>query len=152
MNLRKSNKTKKTKIAIIGLGYVGLPLLLKFLDSKKYEVIGIDNDKNKISSLQNGKSYISHISNSQIKFIRNNSKNLTNDFKSLKNCDCVVFALPTPLTKNKDPDMSYIQNAINLSENYFRKNQTIILESTVYPGATEEFFLPIIKKKEICTW
>ena len=56
MNLRKSNKTKKTKIAIIGLGYVGLPLLLKFLDSKKYEVIGIDNDKNKISSLQNGKS------------------------------------------------------------------------------------------------
>ena len=66
-------------------------------------------------------------------------------YKILKECHYIIFTLPTPLTKNKDPDMSYISSAIESSKKYFRKNQTIILESTVYPGATEEYFVPAFK-------
>ena len=111
MNLRIAKKT----IAIIGLGYVGLPLLIKFIQSKKYEVIGIDNNHQRITSLKNGKSYISHIPNSQIKLINKNPKNLTSDYKILKECHYIIFTLPTPLTKNKDPDMNYISSAIESS-------------------------------------
>ena len=92
MNLRKTKKT----IAIIGLGYVGLPLLIKFIESKKYEVIGIDNNHQRITNLKNGKSYISHISKSQIKLINKGSKKLSSDYKILKECHNIIFNLPTP--------------------------------------------------------
>ncbi len=143
MNLRKAKKT----IAIIGLGYVGLPLLNKFIQSKKYEVIGIDNNHQRIDSLKKGKSYISHISNLEIKLIKENSKNLTSSYKVLKECHYIIFTLPTPLTKNKDPDMNYISSALESSKKYFKKNQLIILESTVYPGATEEYFIPVFEEQ-----
>lgn len=143
MNLRKAKKT----IAIIGLGYVGLPLLNKFIQSKKYEVIGIDNNNQRIDSLKKGKSYISHISNLEIKFIKEKSKNLTSSYKVLKECHYIIFTLPTPLTKNKDPDMNYISSALESSKKYFKKNQLIILESTVYPGATEEYFVPVFEEQ-----
>ncbi len=143
----KKKVTKKT-VGIIGLGYVGLPLALKFSKSKLYKIIGIDTNKQKINFLKKNKSYISNIKNEEIKILNKNNNILTHQFSYIKNCDIIIFSLPTPLSSNKDPDMSYIENAVNLSENYFRKNQVIILESTVYPGATEEFFLPIIKKKK----
>ena len=147
MKFQKYKKLDKKKIAIIGLGYVGLPLIIKFLNSKKYDVIGIDNDVSKINLLKKGKSYISHISNNEAKLVAENSFNLTNNYKSIKKADSVIFTLPTPITKNKDPDMTYISSALQSAKNYFTKNQLVVLESTVYPGATADYFLPIFKDR-----
>jgi UDP-N-acetyl-D-glucosamine dehydrogenase len=149
MKFQKYKKLDKKKIAIIGLGYVGLPLIIKFLNSKKYDVIGIDNDVSKINLLKKGKSYISHISNNEAKLVAENSFNLTNNYKSIKKADSVIFTLPTPITKNKDPDMTYISSALQSAKNYFTKNQLVVLESTVYPGATADYFLPIFKEKNL---
>jgi len=141
MPITNNLKYKREKVAIVGLGYVGLPLMLKFIKSQKYDVLGIDLDKKKIQSLNKGKSYISHIPNSEISFIKTKASALSCNMNLIQSCNYIIYALPTPLTKNKDPDMSYINSALNSSQNFFRKNQLIILESTVYPGATEEFFL-----------
>lgn len=143
----KKKNNKKT-IGIVGLGYVGLPLLLKFINSKKYKIIGFDINSKKIQKLKKNQSYISNIKNTDINILNNKEVILTSTFNQIKNCNVIIFALPTPLSDNKDPDMSYIKNAINLLKNYLSKNQLLILESTVYPGATEEFFLPIISEKK----
>ena len=145
----KFTKNQKKTIAIVGLGYVGLPLIIKFLKSKKYNIVGIDKDHKKISSLKKSKSYISHISNSEADYIKKNTKYLTGEYKRIKECDVVIFALPTPITKNKDPDMSYILSSLESAKNYFRKDQLIILESTVYPGATADYFMPIFKERSL---
>ena len=142
MNLEKKRKT----VAIIGLGYVGLPLLIKFLNSKKYNVIGIDNDKKKINLIKKGKSYVSHIPNDEIKNIANYSYKLSNNYKFIEKSDFIIFTLPTPITKNRDPDMTYISSSLKEAKKYFRKKQLIVLESTVYPGATADYFLPIFKE------
>ncbi len=141
----KFEKNKKT-VAIIGLGYVGLPLISKFLNSKKYNVIGIDNDLSKINAIKKGISYISHISNNEIKNIAKNCYALSKNYKFLIKADFIIFTLPTPITKNRDPDMSFIFSSIKESKKYFRKNQLLILESTVYPGATADYFLPVFKE------
>ena len=134
-------------IGIVGLGYVGLPLMLKFTNSKKYNVIGLDVNKIKLQKLSQGISYISSIKNSELINIKKNKIILSNEFKNIKKCDVVIYALPTPLTDNKDPDMSFIRDAILKSKNFFKKNQIIILESTVYPGATKDYFANELKKK-----
>ena len=145
---RNNKRIIKKSIGIVGLGYVGLPLLLKFINSKKYKVIGIDTNIKKIQKLKKNISYISNIKNSEINILNNKNVSLFSSFNSIKLCDVIIFALPTPLSDNKDPDMTYINSAIQLSQNYVKKNQLVILESTVYPGATEEFFLPLIEKKK----
>ncbi len=141
----KFEKNKKT-VAIIGMGYVGLPLTSKFLNSKKYNVIGIDNDLSKINAIKKGISYISHISNNEIKNIAKNCYALSKNYKFLIKADFIIFTLPTPITKNRDPDMSFIFSSIKEAKKYFRKNQLLILESTVYPGATADYFLPVFKE------
>jgi UDP-N-acetyl-D-glucosamine dehydrogenase len=138
-------KNKKIKIGIIGLGYVGLNLLIQFCKKKIY-VNGYDIDKRKIINLNNKKSPISYILDSTIKDISKYSS-YNNNYNSLKKNDVIIICLPTPLTKNETPDLSHIYNFINFSEKYLKKFQTIILESTTYPGTTEEFILPILKKK-----
>lgn len=147
MKIKKKIINKKT-IGIVGLGYVGLPLLLKFINSKKYKIIGFDINSKKIHKLKKNQSYISNIKNTDINISNNKEVIVTSTFNQIKNCNVIIFALPTPLSNNKDPDMSYIKNAIDLSKDYISKNQLLILESTVYPGATEEFFLPTISEKK----
>ena len=137
---------KKKSIAIIGLGYVGLPLISKFINSKKYNVIGIENDVKKINLLKKNTSYVSHISKDEIKNISKNSYILTNNYKYLEKVDFIIFTLPTPITKNRDPDMSFISSSLKQAKKYFKKNQLIVLESTVYPGATADYFLPVFKE------
>ncbi len=140
-------KLKKNKtVAIIGLGYVGLPLMNKFLNSNKYNVIGIDSDKNKIELLRKGISYISNLNVSNFK---NKLLNLSNSYSLLKKANFIIFTLPTPITKNRDPDMSYISSSLKAAKKYLRKNQLLILESTVYPGATADYFLPILKEANL---
>ena len=136
-------KSRKIKIGIIGLGYVGLPLIL--LVNKKYEVFGFDLDEEKINLLKKNSSYISDVSNKELKKINKNNIFSMKEVNNISKCDYIIFCLPTPLKKNT-PDMSYIILAFNKVFKYLRKNQTIILESSVYPGATEEIFKKKLNK------
>jgi len=147
-NLKIKLKNKKAKIGIIGLGYVGLPLCLRFLEVG-FNVIGFDNDKSKIKKLKNGKSYIKSIPSSKLNKLKKKF-NLTNNMNIISDVDVIIICLPTPLTKKtKKPDMTYIKDICNILKNKIRKNQAIILESTTYPGTTREYFLPIIQKNKL---
>jgi UDP-N-acetyl-D-glucosamine dehydrogenase len=142
--LSKKFKNKSVKIGIVGLGYVGLPLLLKFSEVG-YSVIGFDIDRDKISKLQNGKSYISHISSSSIKNLINDNIIITSDFSKVSKVDVLIICLPTPLNKYREPDLSFIVNSMNILLPFLKKGQALSLESTTYPGTTEEKLLPLIK-------
>ena len=135
----------KKKIAIIGLGYVGLPLLL--LINKKFDILDFDKDKNKIKLLNKNISYISDVKKNELKKINKNSFNTTDEYKKIRFCDYIIICLPTPLNKKNEPDMSYIKECFKSIKKYLKKNQTIILESSVYTGATKEIFEKELKKK-----
>ena len=135
---------KEAEIGVIGLGYVGLPLALEFAKNG-YKVIGIDADKEKTNNLLNGNSYVTDVSNESIKEVLSEKKFLpTYDFGKIREVDVVIICVPTPLRKTKDPDISYILSALNEIKRNFHRDLLIILESTTYPGTTEELI-----KKEI---
>tara|TARA_B100000886_G_scaffold340014_1_gene307466 strand:+ start:6148 stop:7407 length:1260 start_codon:yes stop_codon:yes gene_type:complete len=134
----------KKKIGIIGLGYVGLPLYL--LISKKYETFGFDLNEEKIDLLKKNKSYISDISNNELKRLKKQNILSMDKIKSISKCDYIIFCLPTPL-KNNAPDMTFIISAFNRMFKHLKQNQTIILESTVFTGATSEIFVKKLNKK-----
>ena len=135
------------KVGIIGLGYVGLPLLHS-LTKKKINTYGFDIDKKKISNLKKNISYISDLKKSDLVTINKKKLFSIKDIKQIKYCDYIIFCLPTPIKKKENaPDLSYIKNAFESCFKFLRKNQTIILESTVYPGATEDIFIKKLKKK-----
>ena len=145
-NLVKKLRSKNFILGIIGLGYVGLPICQRFISSG-IKVFGVDKDKNKISSLKNGKSYIKNKNLLNFNYFKKNKNNLSSNYNILKQCDVIMICLPTPL-KNLKPDMSYVFECSKKLKNIIRDNQIIILESTVYPGATYEF-AKIFKKKNI---
>ena len=137
---------RELTLSIIGLGYVGLPLL-HLSTLKKINCYGFDIDRDKIKKLKKNTSYISDLKNDEIKII--NKKNLfsMNDISKIQNSDYIILCLPTPLTKNLKPDLSIIKSAFNKIKHFLRENQTLILESTVYPGATNELFFNFLNKK-----
>lgn len=135
------------KIAIIGLGYVGLPLAQIFI-SKNYTVFGIDTDTKKIKSIKEGESYLSDVSNKDIKgMLRTDKFHVSSSFKNIVDADAIILCVPTPLSTKKTPDISYIENAIKSSLPFLKPGQLIILESSTYPGTTEEVIVPNISKK-----
>ncbi len=138
-DILKKIKTKKCKIGVIGLGYVGLKLLIE-LAKKKILLYGFDNDKGKIQNLKKNKSPISYIKNDTLKKI-NKYTDFNTNYKNVSECDVVIICLPTPLDKRNEPDLSHIKNCINNIKKYFKKGQTVILESTTYPGTTKEFII-----------
>ena len=139
-------ENKSFVVGVIGLGYVGLPLLHCFVE-KGFRSIGFDVDNSKVDSLANGKSYIKHISSERIqRAIASGRFSATNDFSRLKECDAVLIAVPTPLNKNREPDMSFIVATCEAIAPYLRKGQMVVLESTTYPGTTEEVMVPILEK------
>ena len=140
--------TKNAHISIIGLGYVGLPLLLA-LGKEGFSVTGIDIDNEKVTKLKQNTSYISDISNKELLDAINTIQNVnfTNKYDSIENSDAIIICVPTPLNKTKDPDISYIINATEQLAKYSLKSKLISVESTVYPGATEELILPTIIKQ-----
>lgn len=145
--LKKKISSKSLNLGVVGLGYVGLPLALAFA-KKGIKVLGIDNDLKKINTLNNGLSYIKTIDKKEIainqkKFLFSNKHNL------IKKCDVVIFCLPTPLTKNFEPDMSYVSNTFDQAFKYFKKGTLILLESTTYPGTTEDIFAGKLMNKFI---
>ena len=139
---------KRLKIGIVGLGYVGLPLLYAFSRNKRIKVFGFDNDKSKIKKLVLGKSYINYFKKENINEMILNKVQFTYNFSRIKEVDIIILCLPTPLKKNKIPDMSYINNFLKQNSKYFQKNQAISLESTTYPGTSREIVLPYILKRE----
>jgi UDP-N-acetyl-D-glucosamine dehydrogenase len=127
---------KKT-IGIIGLGYVGLPLLINF--SKKFNVLGFDSSKNKTELLNKGSSYIDHISHDEISSISNNFDYIaTSDFSLISQVDAIIICVPTPITKHREPDLTFVNNVMDSILPYIKENQIISLESTTYPGTTDE--------------
>lgn len=137
-------KKKEALIGIIGLGYVGLPLAREFL-RKNFTVIGFDIDEEKIKKLNKGESYIKHIDSNFIKqAVFSNYFKATNDFSRLKGVDVIIICVPTPLGKHYDPDLTFVITTARTIATQLRKGQLVILESTTYPGTTEEEILPIL--------
>lgn len=142
----KKIETKHYSICVIGLGYVGLPLILCFAE-KGFKSIGIDIDKNKIEVLKKGESYIKHISDERIsKAISSDLFIPTSDFASIKKANTLLIAVPTPLNKNREPELSYIVETCNSIYPYLQKEQLVVLESSTYPGTTDEVVVPILEK------
>ena len=137
--------SKKAKIGIIGMGYVGVPLGIEFANNS-FEVIGFDTDDEKVEKINLGKQIMKHISQESMgKFIKKGSKATTN-FDKLKNVDCAIMCVPTPLDIYEQPDMSYVKKATTSISKNLKKGQLIILESTTYPGTTKEIIKPILEK------
>jgi len=147
MDLIEKIKSKEAKIGVIGLGYVGLPLLIEFC-KKGFHVTGFDIDEKKIELLKEGKSYIKYIDLSPIasNLLPNASFLATSNFSKLSGMDCIIICVPTPLSKNREPDMSYVFNTSKTIAQYLRKDQLIVLESTTYPGTTDEDVREILEK------
>ena len=146
MDLLEKIQNKSAVVGIIGLGYVGLPLGLEFAN-KKFKVIGFDLDQFKIDSLSAGKSYIKHISSDRIKkaFVDDGNFTSTTDFSRLPEADALIICVPTPLNEHREPDMSYIVDTSVTIQKYLRKGHFISLESTTYPGTTDEILLPLFE-------
>jgi UDP-N-acetyl-D-glucosamine dehydrogenase len=140
-------KAKQISVCIIGLGYVGLPLAFRFLNAK-IKVIGIDNNKSKIEKIKSGISYIENKKFSKNKFYKEFQLNTSNNYANVGKADVIILCLPTPLNKNRTPNMSSLKNCINKIKKYTKINQILILESTVYPGATIELFNLLNKEKK----
>lgn len=136
---------KKAIIGIVGLGYVGLPLMLRYNDVG-YRVLGIDIDQSKVDKLNNGQTYIEHISNSRIAKALQSGFEATSDFSRVAEVDAVILCVPTPLNKYREPDMSFVTNTTDAIKPYLREGQVVSLESTTYPGTTEEELLPRVQE------
>jgi len=143
--LAKINK-QEAKIGVVGLGYVGLPLLMEFVE-EGFQTIGFDIDDKKVNSLNEGKSYIKHIDSARVQKVRStNLFEASADFSRIKEVDCILICVPTPLTRHREPDVSYIADTGETISKYLQKGQLVILESSTYPGTTEELLKPILEK------
>lgn len=143
--LRKKIMSKKAKIGVIGLGYVGLPLAVTFA-KKGFDVTGIDINEKRIENINEGISYISDVSNYELKeALQKKRFDVTNDFKTIQKIDAVIICVPTPLGRKREPDISYIRKAVTNVRDNIQKGQIIVLESTTYPGTTREILLPILE-------
>ncbi len=140
-------KNRTGVIGIIGLGYVGLPLAREFL-KKNFTVLGFDLDDGKIQKINSGISYIKHIREDFLKefVIKKKKFSATSDFSRLIEADFILICVPTPLDEHYNPDLSYVLNSTEVIAKYLRKGHVVVLESTTYPGTTEEEMFPILEK------
>jgi UDP-N-acetyl-D-glucosamine dehydrogenase len=144
--LREKIATNSFTLGVIGLGYVGLPLCLTFL-RKGTSVIGFDLDLRKIQRIEKGESYIKHIPSAELaEHVKKGSFTATTDFAQLNRPDALLICVPTPLTKNREPDLQYIEATGRAIAQALRPGQIIVLESTTYPGTTVEVLQPILEK------
>ena len=141
-DLIKKLKDKKAKVAILGLGYVGLPLAVVFGEAG-FHVTGVDPDKRKVDALIKGESYIPDVKTEAVaKLVNTGMLTATTDFSVLKEMDAVSICVPTPLRQTGDPDMSFIVSAMEELNKFMHKGMVVVLESTTYPGTTRELLLP----------
>jgi len=141
-------ENRSATVGIVGLGYVGLPLLIEF-GKAGFRVLGLDIDQNKITCLKRGESYIRHIKTDAMASVfraGGDKADATTDFGRVSECDALLICVPTPLTHHREPDLSYIESTAKAMAPALRKGQLIVLESTTYPGTTEEVLVPILEK------
>jgi UDP-N-acetyl-D-glucosamine dehydrogenase len=144
--LEQKIKDRTALVGVIGLGYVGLPLAVE-LGKENFKVIGIDVSKDKVDLVNTGRSDIDDVKDEDLQPLVKSAKiEATTDFSALRKADCVAICVPTPLSKTKDPDVSYILAAVEQVQKYLHPGQLVILESTTYPGTTEELILPMLEK------
>ena len=145
-NLLNKITDKTYTIGIVGLGYVGLPLMWTF-HQVGMPVIGYDIDEKKVENLKNGIPYIKHLGTEMMETLANSDKaDATTDFSRLDEADAILLCVPTPLDHHREPDMSYVEQTTETVSKYLRKGQLVILESTTWPGTTEELMMPILEK------
>src|SRR6266436_4305997 len=137
---------QRARVGVIGLGYVGLPLLTEFA-GKGYNTIGFEVDERKAAQINAGESYIGDVESSLVKELVDAGRlRATTDFDHLKDCDAIIICVPTPLRKTKEPDVSFILAAAEEIKQRLRRGQLVILESTTYPGTTDEVLLPMLQE------
>ncbi len=144
--LLRKFETRKAKIGVIGLGYVGLPLACAIC-AAGFQAIGFDIDQPKIQMLKKGQSYIGNIHNDKVsEFVRGGKFHPTSDFKRLAEVDAILLCVPTPLNRNREPDMTYIVKTSETVARHLKRGQVIVLESTTYPGTTRDVMRPILEE------
>jgi UDP-N-acetyl-D-glucosamine dehydrogenase len=144
--LKQKIEARQSKVAIIGMGYVGLPLALLYV-GQTFPVTGFDIDRRKVDTLNDGGSYIYRIETSEIKDALAHGFTATADYSRITEMDAVIICVPTPLNEYHEPDLSYITATAEAIAPNLRSGQLIVLESTTYPGTTEEVLIPILEKK-----
>ncbi|MEO6025317.1 MAG: nucleotide sugar dehydrogenase [Candidatus Binatia bacterium] len=146
MELLDKIRSRKARTGVIGLGYVGLPLAIEFAHAG-FHAVGIDVDQRKVDAVNGGTSYIVDTASEEIaSLVATGRLSATNDFAVLADCDTINICVPTPLRKTKDPDMTFILAAVAEIKKYIRPGQLVILESTTYPGTTDELVLPALEE------
>src|SRR5580692_1541032 len=143
--LKQKIESRTARIGIIGLGYVGLPLTLLFSE-ERFAVTGFDVDKMKVGTLNDGGSYIVRIPATEIAAAQRSGFRATADYAEIAQMDVVIICVPTPLTEFHEPDLSYIRDTAEAIAPHLREGQLIVLESTTYPGTTEEVLIPILEE------
>src|SRR5213079_3529911 len=143
--LKTKIEQRQARIAVIGLGYVGLPLALLYSE-QNFPVTGFDIDERKVSTLNAGGSYIFRITVPEIQRARSQGLSATSDYSQLRQMDAVIICVPTPLNEYHEPDLSYITGTTKAIAPNLRAGQLVVLESTTYPGTTEEVMVPILEK------
>ena len=136
---------REALIGIIGLGYVGLPLALRFSEAG-YRVLGFDIDPKKPRQIEAGRSYFKHIGDERVRAARNTGLTATNDYSRAAEPDALIICVPTPLREHREPDISFVTDTMDSLSPFLRDGQVIALESTTYPGTTEEELRPRIEK------
>jgi UDP-N-acetyl-D-glucosamine dehydrogenase len=143
--LKSKIEQKKARVAVIGLGYVGLPLALLYTE-EKFAVTGFDIDARKVSTLDQGGSYIYRIPATEIQAAKKQGFNATSEYSRLTEMDAIIICVPTPLNEYHEPDLSFITDTAKSIAPHLRPGHLVILESTTYPGTTEEVLIPILEK------
>ncbi len=141
----KRISARTAKIGVIGLGYVGLPLSL-LLAEAGFEVTGFDIDEKKVTDLEGGRSYIFRIAETEIQQARRQGFRATTEFAKLSDQDAIIMCVPTPLTGHREPDLSYIVNTAKSTAPWIQEGQLVVLESTTYPGTTEDVLIPLLEQ------
>src|SRR5579871_2654805 len=136
---------RTARIGIVGMGYVGLPLGLLFSE-ERFRVTGFDVDSRKVTTLNQGGSYIVRIPENQIQAARQNGFTATADYAQIAQMDVVIICVPTPLNEHHEPDLSYVRGTVNSIAPHVHEGQLIVLESTTYPGTTEEVVVPLLEQ------
>ena len=144
--LKSKIQQRQARIGIIGLGYVGLPLALLYSE-QKFRVTGFDIDARKVDTLAKGGSYIYRIAAEEIQAAKAHGFSATSDYSQLTDMDAIIICVPTPLNEYHEPDLSFITDTTHSIAPHLRAGQLVVLESTTYPGTTEEVMIPILEKE-----
>ncbi|MFH1861631.1 MAG: nucleotide sugar dehydrogenase, partial [bacterium] len=142
----ESIRNKKIGVSVVGLGYVGLPMAVEFA-SAGFRVMGLDVMSNKVDAINRGENYIADVSDEVLRdLVKRGLLTATTDFSAISELDLVCICVPTPLNKTGDPDLSYILQVLHEVKKYLRPGHIVVLESTTYPGTTEEVMLPELQE------